>query len=163
MACIDSLSVTGHWQMRAYLKIWWYHVRCCQRASQIFLISANRMNALEFSDDCKMIQNLVFENVKMKNNRLCAIFFLLTCWRHHAQVCQCPGSKRVNFRSAPFASFFRTELEISESACSYTQIYLVYVLNRKGLQTGRAQKWYEEKRKIIVDFDRLVYSFNNLV
>jgi len=43
-------------------------------------------------------------------------FLFLARWRHHAQVCQCPGSKRVNFTSAPFASLFRTELEISESA-----------------------------------------------
>jgi len=43
-------------------------------------------------------------------------FLLSARWRHHAQVCQCPGSKRVNFTSAPFASLFRTELEISESA-----------------------------------------------
>lgn len=51
-----------------------------------------------------------------------SFFSFLARWRHHAQVCQCPGSKRVNFRSAPFASLFRTKLEISESACSYTQI-----------------------------------------
>ena len=71
--------------------------------------------------------------------------FLETCvlarWRHHAQVCQCPGSKKsLTFRSAPFAShlyfyysfslvisfflfflffffvFQKTELEISDSA-----------------------------------------------
>lgn len=87
------------------------------------------MHALRFGDAVYDVANALRERSsrarasEAKRDRasasrvlvLCILLFLAR-WRHHAQVCQCPGSKRVNFRSAPFASLFRTELEISESA-----------------------------------------------
>lgn len=104
--------------MRACFKVWWCRVWCCQRAT--LLVRASEVNPIPNRIPRRNDSGawLVRRTLKIASPRLRSILLFLARWRHHAQVCQCPGSKRVNFRSAPFAFLFRTELEISESACA---------------------------------------------